>query len=344
MGDKPKPQGRQRSKSASVPRPSSSIILLSPKNEVLLLSRVKTSRSFASAHVFPGGNLSSQDGECPAPDHPKRHDDAIHYRRAAIRELFEESGILLARDRGTGRLVNVGEKERESGRHRIHRGEVGFQQWLGGVSAGAEADTEPLTPFTHWITPTNIPRRFTTQMYVYFLPIPGETNGQAIQDIPTDGENEVQVPTSDGGLEVTEIRYLPPSEWLRLANSGEIIMFPPQYFLLHLIAEIFANVSKEAGPSSNLELLNRQRSELLRFIHSSNPPWTDKFISPKAVASLPDGRLALGLDYLGPELEGSGKKGEADRVVATRFTKEGPREVEVMWRKDVLQHGPKSNL
>lgn len=208
---------------------------------------------------------------------------------------------------------------------------------------------DPLVPFTHWITPTNIPRRFTTQMYVYCLPIPGESNGQAVQDLLIDGEDEVQIPTSDGGVEVTEARYLPPTEWLRLARTGEIIMFPPQFFLLHLISEKFAeaNVGGETPENLSKEVLSRQRSELLRFIRSGNPPWTDKYISPKPVTVMPDGRVALGLDYLGPELEGSDKKGEADRVVLTRFKKEGPREVEVRWKQEVLQaasEDPKSNL
>jgi hypothetical protein len=184
-------------------------------------------------------------------------------------------------------------------------------------------------------------------MYLYFLPIPGKFNSQVVQDLPVDGENEVQVPTSDGGLEVTEARFLPASEWLRLAGTGEIIMFPPQYLLLHLIEEKFAEAKREIeGAVNPLEVLGRQRSELLRFVHSGNPPWTDKYMCPKQLTALPDGRVALALDYLGPELEGSDKKGEVDRVVVTRFSKEGPREVEVRWRQDVLRANDdtKSNL
>lgn len=108
---------------------------------MLLLSRVKTSRSFASAHVFPGGNLSLQDGDCPPAGHARRHDDGLHYRRAAIRELFEESGILLARDRNTGKLIHVNEQEREKGRHAIHKEEINFLEWLKTHNSAAEPDT-----------------------------------------------------------------------------------------------------------------------------------------------------------------------------------------------------------
>ena len=48
---------QKEKKAAAVPRPSSSVLLVSPNNQVLLLQRVKQSSSFASAHVFPGGKI-----------------------------------------------------------------------------------------------------------------------------------------------------------------------------------------------------------------------------------------------------------------------------------------------
>jgi 8-oxo-dGTP pyrophosphatase MutT (NUDIX family) len=106
-----------------------------------LLHRVKTSSSFPSAHVFPGGNISAQDGDFPPAGHPDSHDEAIHYRRAAIRELFEESGILLALDKRTGRMIRVNAQEREKGRHAIHKNEITFSEWLKKQSVAAEPDT-----------------------------------------------------------------------------------------------------------------------------------------------------------------------------------------------------------
>jgi 8-oxo-dGTP pyrophosphatase MutT (NUDIX family) len=117
------------------------VILVSPKNEILLLHRVKTSTSFASAHVFPGGNLSSQDGPCPPPEDLSRHEDGPHYRRAAIRELFEESGILLAKDGRSGKMVVVDEATREQGRKVIHQNKMTFDEWLKQQHANAEPDT-----------------------------------------------------------------------------------------------------------------------------------------------------------------------------------------------------------
>lgn len=128
-----------------------SVVLISPENEVLLLHRVKTSTSFASAHVFPGGNVSARhDGEFTvSPEDPRRHYDAINYRRAAIRELFEESGILLARDAtNPKRLVHVDEAERERARHDIHNNKIGFREWLKKQNAVAESDTGMESPLS----------------------------------------------------------------------------------------------------------------------------------------------------------------------------------------------------
>lgn len=106
------------------------MILVSPANQILLLHRVSTSSSFASAHVFPGGNCDAfHDGEVIPPEHPKRHVDSDLYRLAAIRETFEESGILLAKDKN-GRLIEVEDKEREAGRTEVHDNKTPFPQWV----------------------------------------------------------------------------------------------------------------------------------------------------------------------------------------------------------------------
>ena len=131
-----------RSKSTmSAPRPSASLLLLSPTNQVLLLHRVNTSTSFPSAHVFPGGNLDAfHDGEIGSG--AEQHVDGPAYRMAAVRECFEETGILLARpssDGGGGDgggLLEVEDGERDRARRRVHSREVKFGDWLetvGGV-------------------------------------------------------------------------------------------------------------------------------------------------------------------------------------------------------------------
>jgi 8-oxo-dGTP pyrophosphatase MutT (NUDIX family) len=57
---------------------------------------------------------------------------------AAIRETFEESGIILARNSGFGRLIEVPEAEREEGRRQVHSNKIKFESWLAGK--GGKAD------------------------------------------------------------------------------------------------------------------------------------------------------------------------------------------------------------
>ena len=74
----------------------------------------------------------------PPPDTEEYHMDNEVYRLAAIRETFEESGILLARNNGFGRLIEVEDKEREEGRRQVHSGEIEFPKWL--ARKGGRAD------------------------------------------------------------------------------------------------------------------------------------------------------------------------------------------------------------
>ena len=85
-------------------------------------------------------NLSVQDGPCPPPEDVSRHEDSPSYRRAAIRELFEESGILLAKNRHSSKMIAVDEPTREAGRRLIHQNKSTFDEWLKQQDAHAEPD------------------------------------------------------------------------------------------------------------------------------------------------------------------------------------------------------------
>jgi 8-oxo-dGTP pyrophosphatase MutT (NUDIX family) len=156
---KPKPKFEVREyttkKDPVAPSPSASIILVSPTNQILLLHRVKSSSAFPSAHVFPGGNLDPQDGSLPSdPTDPARHMDSLAYRTGAIRELFEETGILLAKDSAEATsLLPVSPEARLAGRKAVHSGKTTFKDWLKSQSQNAVLHTEGLIPFSHWITP-----------------------------------------------------------------------------------------------------------------------------------------------------------------------------------------------
>lgn len=348
----------------SIPRPSSSVLLISPHNQVLLLQRVQQSSSFPSAHVFPGGNVSTfHDGAIPPPESPHRHVDSETYRLAAIRETFEESGILLARNNGFGRLIEVSEEEREQGRRLVHGNQVPFRTWLAGK--GGRADVDGLIPFTRWITPTNVPKRFTTQMYLYFLPTlsptpmsqtantsTSSTPDQASEnDAVREEEDEIRipVPTTDGGKEHTTARFLPASVWLRLAQQGRIILFPPQFYLLHKIAQFLDHLSSPNAYDSlsrdpvSREQLESRRKRLRKFVTETGAPlWTEKCISPTAMAARGgkkrgDGRSILGLRHAGVEVQGMGRAGVEDECVLVELRREGPRKLAVVSREEALR-------
>lgn len=85
--------------------------------------------------MFPGGNLDPfHDGDIPAVDAPDRHQDGPAYRLGAIRECFEETGILLAKRKdGSDELVSVETELRDSARKKIHGNEIRFTEWVDSV-------------------------------------------------------------------------------------------------------------------------------------------------------------------------------------------------------------------
>jgi len=176
-------------------------------------------------------------------------------------------------------------------------------------------DTDRLTPFTHWVTPPNVPKRFTTQMYIYFVD-PAEQGNPSVHA------------TADK-IETMAPEWRKARDWLSRARSGEIILFPPQFLLLYLISEILD------GPGDGRDDVLRKREILRQRIE--NGGWKEKYISPIGMSFGEDGRSVLALDKPGPELKGSGLKGDDEYVVLVKFNKEGPRDVEVGLRKEVLK-------
>ena len=263
------------------------------------------------------------------PSGVERHKDNLAYRTGAIRELFEESGILLARAGPTSGLISISAKDRLRGRKAIHSEKVRFSTWLKHRSEHAYLDTENLIPFTHWITPPNVPKRFSTQMYLYFVPVEEEGN-TSLHATSDEAEN-------------TAADWKTASEWIDLSRKGEIILFPPQFLLLYLCS---LHLDKEGEWKSDMtrDEIKEKRESLRRFVENDgSPPWQDKHISPLSLGHnvMKDGRTVLDLSKPGLELKGSGLSGDSERVIFVNFRKGGPREVDVGWRKEVLEDARK---
>src|SRR5687767_16041835 len=103
--------------SAANPTPASTVVLLRQQPDglaVLLLRRHTEAAFMGGAHVFPGGRVEESDGvdahalvagESEGMDHPAGAEPDLGFYIAAIRETFEEAGLLLARDAG-GELIS----------------------------------------------------------------------------------------------------------------------------------------------------------------------------------------------------------------------------------------------
>jgi 8-oxo-dGTP pyrophosphatase MutT (NUDIX family) len=181
--------------------------------EVLMLER-HGSVSFPGAHAFPGGVVDAGDHEpsdavlpvqqrWATPEEGDCPPHALPYWMAAVRELFEEVGILLATR--NGRLLEgpLGDAERAL-RTRLLGGER-FADLLAG--SGLVAATEHLYYFARWVTPRIHPRRFDTRFLVARA-----ASGQE--------------PAADG-TETVSATWFSPREALDAHRAGRIALITP---------------------------------------------------------------------------------------------------------------------
>lgn len=143
------------------PRPSATVLLVRDGDpwELLMVQRPGGADFAPGAYVFPGGTVHEGDRSF-----------ADEIRAAAVRELFEEAGILLAR----------GAKEPDCQRLRrlVERGKS-FGEAM--QEAGLTPDFDSLVMFARWITPALLRRRFDARFYLARMP-----EGQAVR--PQEGE------------------------------------------------------------------------------------------------------------------------------------------------------------
>jgi 8-oxo-dGTP pyrophosphatase MutT (NUDIX family) len=211
------------------PRPASTVIVVRDnadgRPEAFMVRRDPRSRFAADAFVFPGGAVQEDDyvagGSPPfaglsrdeahrrliarGSDAPASPAQSLALHVAAVRELFEEAGILLARythDDAGGDLRAETCDRLAVLRPGIQRGEVS----LAGVASdlGLELVPEELVYFSHWITPPRSPRRFDTRFFV-------------VEDRPGQTASHCGVETVDGV-------WIAPGEAIRRFAAGEITL------------------------------------------------------------------------------------------------------------------------
>jgi 8-oxo-dGTP pyrophosphatase MutT (NUDIX family) len=200
-------------------KPAATILLLrdDPDFEVLMVKRHHQIDFASGALVFPGGKSHIGDHDEAWAAHTvgwEAYDaEQRGLRIAAIREVFEEAGILLARRRD-GQPMS-GEACPMDVRRAVDKGETRFIDVVSGLDAYLDLDA--LTVFARWITPVVVPKRFDTWFYAVTAP--------AEQMAACDGH------------ETVDAEWIAPSEALRLAAAGERTVIFPTRMNLQLLAE-----------------------------------------------------------------------------------------------------------
>ncbi len=168
------------------PLPAATVTLVRDTDaglEVLMLQRNFRSGFMPGVHVFPGGALDESDysreacalcvglDDAAASGILKLERGGLAYWIAAIRESFEEAGILLACD-ARGEMVGLSEPaeiERfRAHRHSLNAGEQEFGAFL--VRENLRLAADRLVYFSHWITPLGAPRRYDTRFFIARAP------------------------------------------------------------------------------------------------------------------------------------------------------------------------------
>jgi len=186
--------------------------------EVFMVVRHHKIDSFSGSLVFPGGKVDkgdTHDNVRARIDGAEGLDDwEFSMRVAAIREAYEECGVLLARDDRTGNLVDADRLlALEPSRDALNRNELSIGDLLerGGLRLAADL----LTPFAHWITPPLVPKRFDTRFYLAVAPV----DHLAVHD----------------GSESVDSVWIRPSDALAEREAGKrLIVFPTQMNVLKL--------------------------------------------------------------------------------------------------------------
>jgi 8-oxo-dGTP pyrophosphatase MutT (NUDIX family) len=165
------------------PRPASTVVLVRADGiefQVYLLKRSEKSGFFPGSYVFPGGTVAAEDRDA---DLWLRHHDLdlpgverrlsgtlpatemLAHGVAAIRETFEEAGVLMA---SRAQDAHSGMKAICEMRKVVRLAKGWLREWVG--SGGWYLQLSRLAPWSHWITPEAFKPRYDTRFFLAFVP------------------------------------------------------------------------------------------------------------------------------------------------------------------------------
>ena len=193
--------------------------------EVLLLERHGASAFAPGALVFPGGKLDPTDAQldptrvrCTDPERWADRlgvagaDAAVAMLVAAVRETFEEAGILLVRGDGAAPALPANLAVTRA-RMAARDGAYDWRDWL--ARHELVLDLDAMAMWSWWVTPQGLPRRYDTRFLVAGMPA-----GQA---------------ATHDAVETTSMRWIPPADALAAHAEGRLhVIFPTRRTLEQL--------------------------------------------------------------------------------------------------------------
>jgi 8-oxo-dGTP pyrophosphatase MutT (NUDIX family) len=228
------------------PREAATVMLVrdDPDLEVFMLRRNLNADWVGGAYVFPGGAVDEGDRAPAVLARCRDRSDADACTRlgvataglgfwvAAVRETFEEAGVLLARTAATGAPVDPSSAILETLRDDLNQGRLTFEAFL--EAEDLVVDVGALHYFSHWITPEGNHRRYDTRFFVAAAP-----DGHAY--LHDDAETVASI-------------WIRPADALAAGDRGELdLIFPTRKSLESLgrfdhAAELLDAVSRAEPP------------------------------------------------------------------------------------------------
>jgi 8-oxo-dGTP pyrophosphatase MutT (NUDIX family) len=250
---------KNNSSDKSALRPAATVMLIrdieNGEFEVFMLQRTLNAAFAGGMYVFPGGRVDELDGIeeleqlCDGLDDKHASgllqipSGGLAYWVAAIRECFEEAGVLLARNSQTKQLVAFDEpaiiQRFDEARLKIHDSLLSIIDLC--LSENLSLVTDSIHYVSHWITPVGEARRFDTRFFVARAP-------------------ESQEPLHDSQETIASL-WVQPQDALDKLARGDLAMFPPTSENLKFLAnfkttaEVLAAAKKVSNPVAILPRL-----------------------------------------------------------------------------------------
>lgn len=252
-------------------RSAATVLILAdrPDLQVLMLKRNARSIFVGDMWVFPGGAVDPEDGtpeadavvegltDTEASSNLGIEKGGVAFWVAALRETFEEAGILLARTPGRKELVDLSQSDTEErfGTYRagVNAGEVDFVSMV--REQGLVLDGSGVHYVSRWVTPLGPPRRYDTRFFVTAMP-------QGQQPLHDDDE-------------AVHHEWVRPAEALALNESDEMLMMTPTISMLNRLSRYRSAVDAISAAEGN----NEEQDELVRIRYDIEGPgriaWPD---------------------------------------------------------------------